>query len=74
MDNKLLETVADIAYYAGQIGYYSGNSREDILNFIFWAREFDKFHKDTNWDTSDYMLTIEKYTEDKLAVAIAEIQ
>lgn len=69
MENTLLETVADIAYYAGQKGYYSGNSREDILNFIWWAKEFDNFHRDTDWNATDYMLTIERYSEDKIAAA-----
>ena len=43
MDGKLLETVSDISYYAGQKRYYSGNSREGIANFIWWAKEFEKF-------------------------------
>ena len=67
MDNKLLETVADISYLAGQKRYYSGNSREDIATFIWWAKEFETFHRDTNWDKTDYMLTIQAYTDDKIS-------
>lgn len=67
MDFKLLETVADIAYLAGQKGYYSGNSREDIGTFIWWAKEFQTFHRDTYWDKTDYMLSIEAYTEDRIS-------
>ncbi|MBB4805683.1 hypothetical protein HNP38_000955 [Chryseobacterium defluvii] len=66
MDYKLLETIADIAYHAGQKGFYSGNSRADIINFIWWAKEFEKLHKYTDWYSIDYILTIEQYTEDKL--------
>ncbi len=67
MDNKLLETVADISYYAGHKGYYSGNSREDIATYIWWAKEFESFHKDTDWDKTDYMLTIEEYIENRIS-------
>ncbi|WP_447641952.1 MULTISPECIES: hypothetical protein [Chitinophagaceae] len=66
MDNKLLETVADISYHAGQKEYYSGNSREDIANFIWWAKEFENIHRKTDWEKTDYMLTIEAYTDDKI--------
>lgn len=69
MDNKLLEAVADISYYAGQKGYFSGNSREDILNFIWWAKEFQHFHKDTDWNSTDYILMIEAFAQDKLTAA-----
>lgn len=63
MENKLLETIADIAYHFGQKGYYSGDSRADNANFIWWAKEFENSHKDTDWDNVDYMLTIEAYTD-----------
>jgi hypothetical protein len=69
MDDKLLETVSDISYYAGQKRYYSGNSREDVTNFIWWAKEFEKIHRDTDWDKTDYMLTIEVFTVDKITAA-----
>lgn len=69
MDGKLLETVSDISYYAGQKRYYSGNSREGIANFIWWAKEFEKIHRDTDWNKTDYMLTIEVFTIDKINAA-----
>lgn len=72
MNYKLLETVADIAYYAGQKSYYSGNSRQDMMDFIWWAKEFEEFHENTDWDTIDYMLTIEEYTEKKLYLKLSE--
>lgn len=67
MDNKLLETTADIAYLAGSAGYYSGDSRADIADFIWWAEEFEKIHSCTDWGEEDYMLAIEAYVEDRLA-------
>lgn len=69
MDNKLLETIADIAYCAGQKGYFSGNSREDILNFIWWAKEFEKSYKDADWDKIDYILSVEAYANNKMTAA-----
>ena len=64
--HKLLETVADIAYIAGQQKFYSGNSRADISEFIYWAHEFEKKNLKTNWDESDYILTIEEFTNEKM--------
>lgn len=66
MNQKLLETVADIAYHAGYDKHYSGDSRVDIMNFIWWAKEFESIHKDTDWESIDYMLTIDAYAKDKL--------
>lgn len=66
---KLLESVADIAYIAGNSRYYSGNSREDISEFIYWAEEFEKKHKHTDWDREDYLTEIINYTESKLKEA-----
>ena len=71
-DKKLLETVADISYIAGQKQHYSGNSRYDIAEFISWAKEFEKMHNGTDWDNEDYMLTIELYANNKIEHAINE--
>ena len=74
MENyKLLEAVADIAYYAGQMKFYSGDSRDDISEYIRWAKEFEDFHSETNWDehTIDYIWAIEEFTKNKINVALA---
>ena len=68
-DIKLLETVADISYIAGQKQHYSGNSRYDIAEFISWAKEFEKMHNGTDWDNEDYMLAIELYANEKIKQA-----
>jgi hypothetical protein len=67
-DYKLLETIADIAFYAGQKNFYSGDSRADILEFINWAKEFENFHRFTDWDehSIDYIWAIEEFTESRI--------
>ena len=67
---KLLETVADISYIAGCEKYYSGNSRVDISEYIIWAKEFEKNHRDTDWNNIDYMSVIEKYAIEKIKKSI----
>ena len=69
---KLVETVADISYIAGYKQHYSGNSRFDIAEFILWAKEFEKIHKDTDWYNEDYMLAIELYANEKIKQALAD--
>ncbi|SFQ72594.1 hypothetical protein [Flavobacterium akiainvivens] len=66
--NKLLEALADIAYLAGQKGFFSGDSREDIAAFISWAKEFETMHDETNWDEVDYHDAIEAFTFNKLRI------
>ena len=67
-DVKLFEAIADIAYIAGQKGFTSGNSREDVAEFIRWGKEFEAFHEDTDWDEIDYVMAIGAFTENKLRV------
>ena len=69
--NKLLEAVADIAYIAGQRGFFSGDSREDIAEFIRWANEFEAINEETDWDETDYQQAIEAFTENKLRIGLA---
>lgn len=66
-DYKLFEAIADIAYQAGQMGFYSGDSRADMSDIIVWAREFEQFHRHTDWDQTDYMLAIETFARDRFA-------
>jgi hypothetical protein len=68
--NKLLETLADIAYMAGQRGFFSGDSREDIAEFISWAKEFEALNEDTDWDETDYQLAIEAFMDNKLRIGL----
>lgn len=65
-NQKLIEAVADISFIAGEMKYFSGNSREDISNFILWANQFQKENSKTNWLEVDYRLTIEKFILQKI--------
>lgn len=69
---KLLQAVADISYIAGYEKHYSGNSRFDISEYIWWAKEFEQIHKKTDWGNEDYMLAIEQYANDKIKQALNE--
>jgi len=62
MDDDFLEALADIAYLAGRAHYHSGNSRDDVENFIAWAREFER----SGYDRDDYLSEVHKFTEAKL--------
>lgn len=73
---KLFETIADIAYTAGQKGYYSGNSRADMQDFIYWAKEFEKKHKKIDWEETilDYMEEIEHFANEKMPQSLLDEQ
>jgi len=67
-DNKLFESIADIAFMAGQRGFCSGDSRSDVAEFIKWGKEFEDIHEDTDWDEVDYVETIEAFMNTKLRI------
>lgn len=69
-DVKLFEAIADIAFIAGQKGFFSGDSREDIAEFIRWGKEFEAIHEDTDWDEEDYTSAIEAFAANKLRVEV----
>jgi REP element-mobilizing transposase RayT len=71
-DDKIFETIADISYIAGYKNHYSGNSRFDIFEYISWAKEFEKIHKNTVWNDEDYLLTVEKFTIEKIMQSIQD--
>jgi len=67
MENREMhETIADISYIAGHRRYYSGDSRMDMSNFIFWAKEFEKMNQNEVWEERDYMLEIEAFANKKI--------
>lgn len=66
---SLCEAVADIAYIAGEKQYHTGNSREDIANFIQWAKEFEKINEGVEWgidEGKEYIDAIHEFTVSKL--------
>lgn len=67
-DNKLFESIADIAFIAGQKGFFSGDSRADIDQIISWAKEFEAVNEDTDWDDVDYKDTVEAFALTKLRI------
>jgi len=67
---RLLEAVADIAFLAGAQRYHSGDSREDVAQFIAWAREFEPRREvsddgEETYDGEDYMTAIEEFSVSK---------
>lgn len=71
----LCEAVADIAFIAGQKGYYSGNSRADISQFIHWAEEFEMKYIAARWGEDgdpDYIDAVTAFVEEKLAIEAVE--
>lgn len=70
---SLCETVADIAYIAGENKYYGVNSRVDIDDFISWAREFEAVHEGEEWGIEeDYIDAISIFTMGKLKATRTE--
>lgn len=63
---KILETIADIAYIAGENKFFSGNSRLDISEYIRWAQDFENINSSTNWNEYDYISSIAEFTMIKL--------
>ena len=78
MRGRVMETVADIAYQAGVVGYYSGDSRKDATMFIQWAAEFERArtitdeHKELYFGEG-YVSAIERFTERKLLEQIERL-
>lgn len=68
-NQKLLETVADIAYQAGEQNFFTGNSRADISEFIRWAKQLESENVNTDWDLNDYILAIEAFAKARIEEA-----
>ena len=66
---SLCEAVADIAFITGENGYYSGDSRIDIDNFITWAKEFEAINEGVEWgvdEGKDYIQAIQLFAQHKI--------
>jgi hypothetical protein len=70
--DSLHETIADIAYAAGYRNYYSGDGREDISDFIMWAKEFEESIAQKDDDEVDYLEKISDFADKKLDAAQPE--
>lgn len=64
---KLHETIADIALNVGARIHENDDvdSRELIGCIIDWAKEFEQLHLSTDWDETDYILTIDEFSQQK---------
>lgn len=64
---QFAEVIADLALNAGndKLHEVQDNSRELISSIIYWAREFMEIHAHTNWDTTDYILTVDEFYQMK---------
>lgn len=61
------EALSDISYIAGENKYHSGNSRQDVADFIEWAIEFEEINKNVEWDVDkDYIDTIIEFASLKI--------
>jgi len=75
-EKRLRETIADIAMLAAAMGHYSGNSRDDIDDYIEWAKEFEtlritdaegeEFYT-VNGKRDNYMSAVEDFARLKLS-------
>lgn len=61
-EGKLLEAVADLAYNAEAANLCNDkDSRTVIAYLIHAAGEFEALHKDTDWDSTDYLQEIDRH-------------
>ena len=70
MDEKLLETVADIAFNIGwgrMDEAVFGGSRAMVKQIIAWAKEFEAKYEGAAWNEDiDYIETIDRFANEKL--------
>ena len=62
---SLCEAVADITYIAAEKKYQPEDSRAMIGQFIDWAEDFERIHKNVEWGTNsplDYIESIYHFT------------
>jgi hypothetical protein len=67
----IFETIADISYAAGAVGFDSGDSRADVQHFIHLARVFEEETKYVDWEAEDgvdYITEIDEFIAEKIGV------
>lgn len=75
MENyDLYEILSDISYIAGECNFFTGDSRQDISEFIRWAHEFHEAYDKANWGEIDYIETIHQFTLKKISIAFELVQ
>lgn len=70
MDERLLETIVDIAFNAGWRRPEDVDSRDLVWKIVDWAREFEKKYKNVVWNEGDmdYLVMIDRFANEKLDV------
>ena len=63
---SLLETLMVISFNMGSLAYYTGDSMADIQTAIQLAKEFEKEHKDTDWDQEDWVSATSEFIEEEI--------
>lgn len=59
---RLLETVADLAYNAGADNLYEDmDSRTVLSGIVHGAYDFERVHAGTDWDEEDYLLAVDEF-------------
>lgn len=65
-DNSIIrlfaEALADITQQATAADFKTGDSREDISQFIEWAEEFERIYSMEDWIEKDYIETVDNFT------------
>jgi hypothetical protein len=69
MNEKLMESIADIAYHFGERSYFSGDSRADTITIIHLAKEFEA--QEFDWEKDDYITEIKNFTYSKIDELLA---
>ena len=69
-DVAVKETVADIALMAGYMlakgKIQFDDSRQLISDILDWAEEFMLLHEKSDWDTDDYITSVDRFSINKL--------
>jgi hypothetical protein len=69
-DMAVKETVADIALMAGYMlakgKIQFDDSRQLISDILDWAEEFMLLHEKSDWDTDDYITSVDRFSINKL--------
>ena len=62
---SLCEAIADISYIAAEEKYVTEDSREMIVQFIEWAKDFEYMHRNIDWGVNsplEYIDSIYHFT------------
>lgn len=73
-DELFLDALTDMAVYVGWQQLEFDDSRVRTALIRDWATEFAELHKGTDWESADYITTVDRFVEDKLTAYLNEHQ